>query len=205
MINIIDYQIGNTKSIQYFLDRIGMKNQITNTIDDLKKSRAIILPGVGNFSRAIKFLESNKKLLEILENVKQEGNTPIIGICLGMQLMTSFSEEANSFGLGWVEAKTKLLRNKINNPSPNIGWRKISQAGTISENILQLNNTSVYFNHSYVVELEDRTLEVANMDFEGTRTAIFKKDNLLGFQFHPEKSYEQGEQIFQKMMDLYAL
>ena len=190
-ISIIDYGCANYNSIKNTLKKFDCEVSITTNLKTLKKQDIIILPGVGTFPRAMKVL-NDKKLIKFIKNAPNEGKK-ILGICLGMQLLTRFSSEIkNTNGLSLINAKTKELSYK----SPNIGWSKL-QIKDKKSAFAELNNQEFYFQHSYKIELDKNNY---NLGFSFVREKIvsfleFKK-GITATQFHPEKSQKAGLDFF---------
>lgn len=196
MIVIIDYGLGNLRSVQKSFERANIKVKISSDINEIEKAKKLVLPGVGHFGKGMDNLKSSG-LIDVLNKKVLVDKTPILGICLGMQLMTEYSEESNSKGLGWIEAKTlrfekdKTKKFKV----PHIGWNSID---IINDNNLLnkiKNESQFYFVHTYYVlckkEKEIMTKSNYGIEFHSS----FRKDNIFGVQFHPEKSFSVGLQM----------
>ena len=199
MIVIIDYGVGNLRSVQKSFERAGVVAIITNDIGLITEATKLILPGVGNFEHAMKSLNSSGLLQTINHKVLVE-KTPILGICLGMQLMTRFSEEGNTEGLGWVDAITKKF--KIDYKVPHIGW---STSEEVKENKFTKGistSDEFYFVHSYYVETKNKELNMFETNYSHNFVSGFCKDNIYGVQFHPEKSYSKGIQLLKNFSEL---
>jgi len=198
MITIIDYGIGNLASVHNMFKKIGVKNVIiSNNHDVIKSAEKILLPGVGSFDAGMNNLESSG-LIPILNKKVLEDKVPILGICLGMQLLTLKSEEGVKKGLGWIQAETikfKLdpsLKLKI----PHMGWNYIEVK---KENPLIEKNTRnrFYFVHSYHVKCFDETNSLAISHYGTDFTCMINKENIFGAQFHPEKSLKFGMHLLE--------
>jgi len=199
MIVIIDYGVGNLRSVQKSFERAGVKAIISNDKEVINEASKLILPGVGHFEHAMNSLK-NSGLLKTINTKVLEGNTPILGICLGMQLMTKFSEEGNIEGLGWVDAKTRKFN--IDFKVPHIGW---STSEKVKENKFTKGveiSDEFYFVHSYYVETEDDSLNMFETKYSHKFTSGFCKGNIYGVQFHPEKSYSKGIQLLKNFSEL---
>lgn len=199
MIVIINYGVGNLRSVQKSFERAGLVAIISNDITIIKNATKLILPGVGNFKHAMNSLK-NSGLLELINLLVLENKIPILGICLGMQLMTKYSEEGNVKGLGWVEAITRKFN--IDYKVPHIGW-------STSENILENKFTKgvsksdeFYYVHSYYVETKNDSLNMFETKYGHNFISGFCKGNIYGVQFHPEKSYDQGIQLLKNFSTL---
>ena len=194
MIAIIDYEMGNLGSIQKAFKRLNKDTIISNNPSDLMKADKLILPGVGNFERGINNLEQ-LNLRQLLNELVIEKKVPILGICLGMQLMCNFSEEGNKEGLGWIDAE--VIKFKLNNRKlkiPHRGWNTINIVKDCTL-LKQNTNNEYYFVHSYFVKCNDSKDIVSMSTYDDKFVSSFNKNNIYGFQFHPEKSHKQGIDI----------
>lgn len=195
MITIIDYGMGNLGSVQNMLNRIGVQSQITNSITDIEKAGKILLPGVGAFGAAMALIKE-KNLVDILNHKVVEKKTPVLGICLGMQLLTKHSEEGNVKGLGWINATTKKFQFQDNSLKiPHMGWNfvKLKQKNALIENLDA--ESKFYFVHSYYVECANSANVLATTFYGNDFHSIIHDENVFGAQFHPEKSHKFGMQI----------
>ena len=203
MIAILDYEMGNLRSIQKKFDFCGIKTIITNNPLIIEKSDKLILPGVGHFKTAMDKINNNQ-LSPLLNYMVLEKRTPILGICLGMQLMAKFSEEGNANGLSWIDASVKKF-NVINNLKykvPHIGWNDIEKKKD-SPLIKNINETDkFYFVHSYHLVCDDPSDIMTETIYEYKFTSSIMKNNIFGVQFHPEKSQKQGELILKNFSSL---
>jgi imidazole glycerol-phosphate synthase subunit HisH len=200
MLVIVDYGLSNVHSIYQKLHMEKIEVIISSNKDIISKATKIILPGVGHFKTAMYNLEKYALLDILIEKIKKD-NVPILGICLGMQLLTNFSEEGNCNGLGLIKAKT--IKFDDNLKVPNVGWHKLE---TIKSNIL-LNdidiNKEFYFTHSFYVECKKNDI-VSFCNYENKKfVAAFSKNNIYGVQFHPEKSHYSGFKLIKNFI-LYA-
>ncbi len=194
---VIDYGMGNLRSVKNRFKHMDVDATISSDLSEIAKADKLILPGVGHFEAGMKQLK-DRGLLELLEEKVIQGNTPILGICLGMQLFTNFSEEGNVEGLGWIDAQTKKFDASIIqslHKVPHMGWNSIN---VTNETVLTENldtNDLFYFVHSYhvVCETDQNVLTKTTYGYEFV-SAIFK-DNIYGVQFHPEKSHDIGKQM----------
>lgn len=191
-IAIVNYNAGNVQSVIFALQRLGVEPVLTDDPDKLRAADKVIFPGVGEASSAIKYLKE-KGLDEVLISLKQ----PFLGICLGMQLMCSFSEENNTECLGIFDLKVKKFPpiEKV----PHMGWNKIFNLNSVLTKGLN-ENDYVYFVHSFYAEMGAETISTCSYIHEFS--AGLHKDNFYGFQFHPEKSGDIGEQIIKNFIEL---
>ena len=199
MIVIIDYEVGNLRSVQKSIERSGFNAIISNNINDIKKSSKLILPGVGNFKHAINKLKNSLFIQEINYQVLEK-KTPILGICLGMQLMTKFSDEGSCEGLGWIDANT--IKFDSDYKIPHIGWNTNFY---VKKNILTkgiCEKDEFYFVHSYYVKTNNENDDIFRSEYGNEFVSGFAKENIFGLQFHPEKSYDAGIKILKNFCDL---
>jgi len=189
---IIDYGAGNIQSIQFAFKRLGVDATLSNSISEIQNADKVIFPGVGEASTAMKMLQESG-LDIIIPNLKQ----PVLGICLGMQLMCSYSEEGNTIGLGIFH--DKVIRFNKNVKVPQIGWNQISNLKSDLFKDVQ-ENEYMYLVHSYYAPVCQETIATSTYGLEYS-TAL-QKDNFYGVQFHPEKSSVGGEQILKNFLEL---
>lgn len=185
---IIDYGVGNLDSLKRAFEEIGLEVAISNDLNKVKQASSIILPGVGAFEAAMSEL-NRLNLTEIIQS-KVKNGTPILGICLGMQLLYEFSEENNgSRGLGLIPGKVKQIPNFVK--VPHMGWNKLIFSK--NEPLLKYikDGDYVYFVHSFYVNSTDDEL-IAYSDYGVKIPAVIQTGNIYGMQFHPEKSSETG-------------
>lgn len=198
MISIVDYGIGNIQAFLNIFNRLGIKAQRAPNIKLLREASHIILPGVGHFDQAMKKL-NNSGLRDCLENLVINSNIPLLGICVGMQVLANKSEEGVLPGLGWISGNVRAFSNNptwSQLPLPHMGWNKlnINQSALISsENNDQL--SEYYFLHSYYFDAKDKSTVNATSEYRFKFDAVVNHENIYGVQFHPEKSHECGEKI----------
>lgn len=203
MITIVDLGLGNVGSISNILNRLGAESIITNKKEDLVKASKLILPGVGSFDTAINNLRENG-LIESLHTSLVEQKTPILGICLGAQLLTKCSEEGNHKGLGYVNLKT--IKFKVEDKSlklPNMGWRKIIPRNQ-SKLFDNIEDPWFYFVHNYHFNGNEPNLVSSSSEYGKEFISSFEKENILGVQFHPEKSHKYGFKLFENFLKFYS-
>jgi glutamine amidotransferase len=195
-VSIIKYNAGNIQSVLFALERIGVNAIVTDDLEQIKSSDRIIFPGVGEASSAMKYLRENN-LDTLLKELKQ----PVLGICLGMQLMCEYSEEGNTQCLGIFDSKVKLFPfSKTENVKvPQIGWNTIEDLKTkLFEGIKE--KDYMYFVHSYYAETGENT--IASTNYILKYSSALHKNNFYGVQFHPEKSGDTGEQLLKNFIKL---
>ena len=202
---IIDYGMGNLGSIANMIKKVGGTSLISSKISDIENADKLILPGVGAFDSGMNNLIQSGLKAAVEEKVFSK-KIPILGICLGMQLMTKSSEEGIEKGLGWIDAQTI----KFGFPDleqkpriPHMGWNTVikNKNHKIIEGI-EFNYSRFYFVHSYYVNCNDENDILLTCNYFNNFTAAFQKDNIMGVQFHPEKSHKFGMQIFRNYLEL---
>jgi imidazole glycerol-phosphate synthase subunit HisH len=201
MLVIIDYGMGNLHSVYKAFRRIGADVLVTGQVKDIEKADKLVLPGVGHFKKGMENLI--QKGLDLIIKEKAAKQTPMIGICLGMQLLTNYSEEGNVGGLSLIDATTIHFKNwGIENKYkiPHIGWNTIDCAG--SSSVLKgLHNEVMYFVHSYAVRCNNLTEVICSTNYGVDFHSGFQKDNIIGVQFHPEKSHKAGLELLKNFMN----
>lgn len=192
MIAIIDYNAGNTRSVLNACKRLNAEVEITSEKDLIKQADRVIFPGVGEASSAMQFLRQSglDSLIKLL-------NQPVLGICLGLQLMCEHSEENNTGGLGIFDVSVRRFSDDV--IVPHMGWNSV-QKNTDSPILNKVNLEDFYFVHSYYAEMSKYTLASCNygVDF----SAVMQKDNFYAAQFHPEKSSKSGQKLIKNFLEL---
>lgn len=202
MIAIINYGMGNLHSVKRKLDRLNVASYITSEPDDLLKAEKLILPGVGHFGRAMEHL-ANSGLKEALNEAVLKRNIPILGICLGMQLMAHVSFESEdpngTKGLGWFDAEVIKLQvhDSLRYKVPHTGWNsaKIEKQSVILRDIPD--NSDFYFVHAFHFKSNDSQDILTKTTYESTFVSAISKENIYGVQFHPEKSHDLGMKLLE--------
>ena len=192
MIAIIKYNGGNVNSVQNALNRLNKKSIITDDFELIRKADKVIFPGVGEASSTMKVLKENG-LDQFIPNLKQ----PVLGICLGMQLMCKNNEEGNTSGLGIFDINVKKFPPK--DIVPHMGWNNISEFKSSVFSGIE-DKSDVYFVHSYYCELSEFTTSVC--DYILPFSASLQKDNFFATQFHPEKSGKIGTRILANFLKI---
>lgn len=202
MIAIINYGMGNLGSVKRKMDRIGAKSIITSDINEIKNSNKIILPGVGHFAKAVSEIK-NRGLWDLLSDQVVIEKKLVLGICLGMQLMANYSEEGDSAGFGWIDAK--VIRFKVSDPIrykiPHMGWNTINPVKESSLFEKMIPDSEFYFVHSYHVKCNNSDDILAETIYDYTFTSAVQKENIFGMQFHPEKSHDAGEMLLRNFVN----
>lgn len=192
MVAIIDYGAGNTKSLQFALDRLGVKSLLTSDANQIKNADKVILPGQGAAASAMQKLKHHK-LDSLIVTLQQ----PVLGICLGMQLLCEYTEEGQVKGLGIIQGTVKRFSNDVK--VPQMGWNSIHQLnGPLFKGIE--NGSYMYLVHSYYVPRLHETVAICN--YNGNYTVALQKDNFYGVQFHPEKSSVKGQLLLTNFLNL---
>jgi len=203
MIVIVDYGMGNLRSIQKKVLKVGAKVEISNEHKTIRNSEKIILPGVGNFNKATENI-IKLGLWDVLNEEVIVKKKPILGICLGMQLMAKHSEEGNANGLGWFDADVLRFQveDKLHYKVPHIGWNTVaSKKDSVLFNNVP-NNSYFYFIHSYYLKCHNSGEIVGESEYEIKYTSAIARENIYGVQFHPEKSHDIGEILFKNFLKL---
>ena len=195
---IIKYNAGNIRSVLYALERIGVEAIVTDEHEQINSADKVIFPGVGEASTAMNYLKE-RGLDKVLRNLKQ----PVLGICLGMQLMCKYSEENDTQCLGIFEEEVKLFKPSAENPEklkvPQIGWNTIYDLKSgLFKGIDE--NSYCYFVHGYYASLGEHT--IGTTDYVQPYSSALHRNNFYGVQFHPEKSAMIGEQIIKNFLSL---
>ena len=191
-IAVIKYNAGNIRSVAFALERLGIDYSITDDVEKIKSADKVIFPGVGEASTTMRYL-TEMKLDKSIINLKQ----PVLGICLGMQLMCKYSDENNTPCLGIFDETVKLFKPTQNQKVPHIGWNSL----TLSNGWLdsKLDDEFVYFVHSYFVPVNQDTVAITN--YIQPFSAAMQKDNFYAVQFHPEKSAAAGELVLKSFLN----
>jgi glutamine amidotransferase len=198
MIAIVKYNAGNIGSVTNALNRLGIDNKVTDDPEELKAAGKVIFPGVGEAGTAMKYLRE-RGLDQVLIKLKQ----PVLGICLGMQLMCNHSEEGDTNCLGIFDTQVKKFPETAGMKVPHMGWNAINLEFKVqnSELMNDIDNIAdVYYVHSYYAQLCENT--VAACDYILPFSSVLQKGNFYATQFHPEKSAEIGEQILRNFIEL---
>ena len=195
MIGILNYGMGNIGSVANMLRYIDCKFLIIENSEQLKNVEKVILPGVGRFDKAMENINAMPNMKNTLDYLALEKKIPMLGVCLGMQILTNFSEEGNVPGLGWIDGKTHKFKALNDMKIPHMGWNevRIVQEHPVLADIQP--GDEFYFVHSYFPKPQDSKAVLAVTDYEGDFTCAIGKDNYIGTQFHPEKSAQVGLQL----------
>lgn len=204
MITIIDYGIGNVGSIANMLKKAGVRSIISNDLSVIQKADKLILPGVGAFDHGMKQLDMYQ-MIPLLNYKVLEQKTPILGICLGMQLFSKKSEEGQLPGLGWIDSETILFKfnTEQNRPLPHMSWNnvEIKKESKLFSNCSEENR--FYFVHSYHMACNHQSDILTKSSYGIEFTSAIEHNNILGVQFHPEKSHKFGMKVLKNFAELY--
>jgi glutamine amidotransferase len=184
MITIIDYKMGNVRSVQNALDSLGYRSEITADTTKIRQSDYLILPGVGAAGEAMKNLQERNLIEAINEHVSQ--NKPLLGICLGMQILFEYSEENNTNCLGLIQGKVRKFPTQTNLKIPHIGWNRVDMRDQYQDQ-----SGDYYFVHSYYCDPGDNGT-VGKTSYGISFTSMIQQNSIIACQFHPEKSGTKG-------------
>ncbi len=204
MITIINYNAGNIKSIQNMLKRIGAKSCISGDAKEIEQAEKLILPGVGHFDYGMRNLQESG-LIEVLNKKVKIDKTPLLGICLGAQLLGNRSEEGVLPGLGWIDMEVvKFDENKLpkNLKIPHMSWNeiKIKKQSTLLEGLS--NDSRFYFVHSYHLKCNNESDVLTTTTYGYEYTSAVESKNIFGVQFHPEKSHKYGMRLLENFISV---
>jgi glutamine amidotransferase len=203
-VTIVDYGTGNAHTICRQLRAVGASVELTAEPSRIRDADKLVLPGVGNFHVAMEHLRG-RALGDALAHAARTRCVPVLGICLGMQLMTRSSEEGRCDGLGWLDASVVAFR--IRDPYrfrvPHMGWNVVTRRRASSRLLHGIGDgASYYFVHGYHLVTEDRALVVGDTEHESVFASVVEQDNLFGVQFHPEKSHDSGRRLLRNFVEL---
>lgn len=204
MIGIIDYDMGNVGSIKNILHKVGEKNVIiSHDIQELRKADKLILPGVGAFDTGMNNLEKYD-LIEPIRQFALNDKKPILGICLGMQLLGRGSEEGNKSGLDLIPFDNKKFQLEAPYRVPHMGWDYIDICNSNCALVKYLiGEQRYYFVHSYYAQCDNDSNVLMTCNYGHKFAAAVEKENILGVQFHPEKSHQYGMKLFTNFLEEY--
>ena len=204
MIAIIDYGLGNIKAIANVYKQLNIVHKVARTIDDLQDSSKLILPGVGAFDHAMKQLEKSG-LRDSLDDMVLRKKVPVIGICVGMQMLAQTSEEGSLPGLGWLDATVKKFdtaKLKQRTRLPHMGWNDV--VPVVNHRLFHglENDACFYFLHSYYFHCNNFYDSIATSYYGDSFTCAVNGKNVFGVQFHPEKSHEYGIKLLKNFAEI---
>lgn len=206
MIGILDYGVGNLKAFKNVYSDLGVPNKVVQNAEDFVGVTHIILPGVGSFDYAMTSLNQSG-LRETLDYLVLTKETPVLGVCIGMQMMGRSSEEGVQLGLGWLEAVSKKItlnldEDLVSLPLPHMGWNTIEvcQNNSLLDGIQP--SEHFYFLHSYFLCCDDRNIIMAEVNYGSAITSLVRQRNIFGIQQHPEKSHDAGIQLLKNFWSI---
>ena len=205
MIVIVDYGLGNLGSMANMLKKIGTEVAVSSDPSIIGTAHKLILPGVGTFDEGMKNLQLSSGLVKVLNKRVLEDKIPVLGVCLGMQLLGKRSEEGQLPGLGWLDAKTirfKFQDANANLKIPHMGWNQLTvcQTHLLFAGLEEVNR--FYFVHSYHVVCANPNNILSTTSYGLDFTSAIVKDNIMGVQFHPEKSHKFGMRLLKNFVEL---
>ncbi len=203
MIAILSYGLGNIKAFANILKNLNIDHKIVDKAEGLKDIDKIILPGVGAFDYAMQQFNQSG-LREAVEQKVLHEKTPILGICVGMQMLAKSSDEGQEKGLSWIDGEVKLMETeniKFKTKLPHMGWNQVHHSdNTLFKDIP--NDGRFYFVHSYYFNCNDQFNSIATTQYGKAFTSAVNHDNVYGVQFHPEKSHQNGIQLIKNFATL---
>jgi len=199
---ILDYGLGNLASVKNMMRKAGGFSQISSDPEVIMAADKIVLPGVGHFAEGMKNIRK-LGLNKVLDEVVLKRKVPVLGICLGMQLMARFSEEGNVAGLGWIDADIVRFRQDITSSLkvPHMGWNEINLIRPHPLFPAPLLKDRFYFVHSFHMRCENEQDILATTNYGYEFICAVSRDNIIGVQFHPEKSHRYGMQMFKHFLN----
>jgi glutamine amidotransferase len=203
MLAIVDYGMGNIGSLVNMFKRIGVATTVTAAPGEIARASKLLLPGVGAFDAAMTRIEQGG-LLDVLQQKAMVERVPVLGVCLGMQLLTRGSEEGSRPGLGWIPGLARRFRSDPQAPLkvPHMGWNEVSRAASSPLTADLLPDSRFYFVHSYYVRVEDERHSILKTRYGVEFDAAVQRDNVFGAQFHPEKSHKFGLRLLESFARL---
>ena len=206
MIALINYGLGNIQAFVNVYQRLHIPVMVANTAEDIKKATKLILPGVGHFDHAMQMFNQSG-MRETVEHKVLSEKTPILGICVGMQMLARCSDEGAEAGLGWIDGEVKALKTILPDdstlPLPHMGWNDITpNLGSPIFKGFDEQDSRFYFLHSYFFDCADASQNcIAQADYGVPFCCAVSQDNVYGVQFHPEKSHHFGERLLKNFAE----
>jgi len=204
MITIIDYGLGNVLAFVNVYNRLNVPVAVAKSADDLRNASRLILPGVGSFDHAMQQLDQSG-MRQLVEQLVMSDKLPVLGICVGMQMLAKSSDEGKLPGLGWIDGTVKKFDLSAMPPDtnlPHMGWNDVSPVaqGGLFKGIEK--DSRFYFLHSFYFECHQQSNVLAVSDYGGNFSCAVRKDNVFGVQFHPEKSHHFGSQLLKNFSEI---
>ena len=204
MISIVDYGLGNILAIANIYKRLEIPVEVASDATTLSRAERIVLPGVGAFDWAMSRLQESG-MRETLDRLALDARRPVLGICVGMQMLARRSDEGTTAGLGWIDADVRLFDDARFTGAthlPHMGWNDVSpRAGEPLFAGLE-QDARFYFLHSYYFEPRDSATVLASADYGGSFCCATRRDNIMGVQFHPEKSHQWGIRLLKNFAEI---
>lgn len=205
MVTLVDYGLGNIQAFHNIYTRLKLPVDIASTPEQLRRAGKIILPGVGAFDWAMTRL-NRSGLRDVLDELVMARHVPVLGVCVGMQMMAKGSEEGALPGLGWIKADVKRFRwngeaGKGQMHLPHMGWNDVVPVETKSL-FRNIDAPRYYFLHSYYIAADNPSEVLSTTDYGGSFTSAVRADNVFGVQFHPEKSHHWGVQLLKNFAEI---
>lgn len=204
MIHIIDYGLGNVQAFANIYKRLGFDAMLAKSASDLEGATRIILPGVGAFDHAVDLLDASG-MRPSLEHLVVERKVPVLGICVGMQLLATSSDEGSAAGLGWVPGRVRSFRSTAESarlPMPHMGWNDVIPSGAVPLFKGLERDARFYFLHSFYFDCADARHVSASAEYGLQFSCAVAADNVYGVQFHPEKSHHYGAMLLKNFAEL---
>ncbi len=203
MITIVDYGLGNIKAFSNMYKRLNIETQTARSGDELAGATRIILPGVGHFDHAMELLDASGMRAE-LDDAVMNRKVPVVGICVGMQILAETSEEGQRTGLGWIKGRVQSLRNlPIGNdmPLPHMGWNDVSPTRDFDLFAGLETDARFYFLHSFYFAAANQNEVAAIASYGEDFACVVQSGNVSGVQFHPEKSHHWGARLLKNFAE----
>ena len=203
MIGIIKYGLGNVTAFANIYKKLDVPHKILRNKEDFQKISKLILPGVGAFDHAMD-LFTKSSMREITEEMVLNKKIPVLGVCVGMQMMSESSEEGALKGLGWIKGKVVKFKTEDlegGSPMPHMGWNQI-YSNSKDKLIEELNNEKFYFLHSYYLKPKDKNVILSTTNYGLSFCSAVKNENIYGMQCHPEKSHSSGIRLLKNFSNI---
>lgn len=200
MITIVDYGLGNLRAFSNVYKRLSIEHLISSNPEKIASASRLIFPGVGAFDHAMTLLQKSG-LQPALEKAVLENKVPVLGICVGMQMLANSSDEGSLPGLGWIPGKVRQFNKECVTQLPHMGWNEVEAAELpIFHN--RESHSRFYFLHSYYFECVETSDAIAHASYGDRFTCAVNRENIYGVQFHPEKSHHNGVQLLKNFAEL---